>query len=187
MLLDIATAYNKFQFLGYEFLLWLWYASEKEPDVIDYVASVDQSVEVTVGNSMTIEIQGTGYPERVTIKGKDAGFEEAFLAINKGGSIIQANLILKVDDQEFSFDLKGDDFSVRNLKYPPSDITPTNEDEKAGAILEKWFLSGEVFNCLDSLYDRFIEIRLNDELRKDLVSRIGQWVSESIKKEKEAN
>ena len=51
MLLDIATAYNKFQFLGYEFLLWLWYTSEKEPEVISRVAGVNRSVEVTVGNS----------------------------------------------------------------------------------------------------------------------------------------
>lgn len=181
MLLDIATAYNKFQFLGYEFLLWLWYTSEKEPEVISRVAGVNRSVEVTVGNSITIEIQGGGYPERITIKGEDAGFEEAFLAINKGGSIVQINLVFKIENEEFRFTLNGDDFSVRNLKCPPSETSPSTEYEIEGAILEKWFLNSEVFGCLDSLYDHFITIRLTDELRKDLVSKIGQWVSGSIK------
>jgi len=181
MKLDIVTAYNKYQFLGYEFLLWLWYASEKEPKAINYFADVDRSVEITVGNSITIEIQGTGYPEKVIIKREDAGFEEAFLFIKKGGVIAQINLVFKIDDLEFCFDLKGDDFSVRNLRCTSGTMPPPTSDEIEGAILEKWFLNSEVFGCLDFLYDHFIEIRLADELRKNLVSKIGQRVSGSIK------
>ena len=177
MHLDIATAYNKYQFLGYEFLLWLWYASENEADVISRFAGVDHPIEVTVGNSITIEIQGAGYPEKLTIKGEDAGFEEAFLAIDKGGSIVQTNLIFKINDQEFHFDFKGDDFSVRNLKCQPATTAPTAADEIEGALLEKWFLNSLVFNSLDLLYDHFITIRLANGLGKDLVSKINHWVS----------
>ena len=30
-MLDIAVAYNRYAFLGYEFLTWLWFVVEKEP------------------------------------------------------------------------------------------------------------------------------------------------------------
>ena len=33
-MLDIATAYNRYRFLGYEFLTWLWFAMENKPGVL---------------------------------------------------------------------------------------------------------------------------------------------------------
>ena len=32
-MLDLAVAYNRYRFLGDEFLTWLWYTIENDPDV----------------------------------------------------------------------------------------------------------------------------------------------------------
>ena len=34
-MLDVAVAYNRYQFLGEEFLTWLWYVIEKDQNLIN--------------------------------------------------------------------------------------------------------------------------------------------------------
>lgn len=175
--LDVATAWNKYQFLGYEFLLWLWYLSSKVPHMIEEILGKAQ-VEITFGNSITIEIRGEGRPETLTIKGIDAGFEEAFIALAKGGSIVQANMVFAVGEkmQEFSFTLNGDDFSVRSLKCRP-DIESGATDELEGAFIEKSFLTGVLFDAIDALYLDFIARRMA-ETWSTHQSAIREWVQE---------
>lgn len=33
-MLDVSVSYNRYKFLGYEFLTWLWFAIEKDQDNI---------------------------------------------------------------------------------------------------------------------------------------------------------
>ena len=74
-MLDIAVAYNRFKFLGDEFLTWLWFVIEQDPSILRNADPDLTSFEI--GNRVVLEKKHKKAFERITIKGEDAGLEEA--------------------------------------------------------------------------------------------------------------
>ena len=86
-MLDIAVAFNRYRFLGNEFLTWLWFAIDTRGD--DPLTS-----RLSLGNRMVLERRQSGNAvESITIKGDDAGLEEAFMALKKG-ALVTVNLVI---------------------------------------------------------------------------------------------
>ena len=52
-MLDIAVAYNRFKFLGDEFLTWLWFVIEQDPSVLRNADPDLKSFEI--GNRIVLE------------------------------------------------------------------------------------------------------------------------------------
>jgi len=53
-MLDIATAYNKYIFLGNEFLTWIWFLIETDQDISAMLPS-REPVSLEIGNSIVLE------------------------------------------------------------------------------------------------------------------------------------
>ena len=77
-MLDVAVAYNRYKFLGEEFLTWLWYGIEKDQNLFK---NFDQGfVALEVGNRIVFENRRKESAARITIQGEGAGLEEGVLA-----------------------------------------------------------------------------------------------------------
>ena len=100
-MLDVAVAYNRFKFLGDEFLTWLWFIIENDPGYLKNMSPAKPSLEI--GNRIVLENRHQQTVESITIKGDDANLEEGVLALRKGAVVTEMNLCLKSDDQEWRF------------------------------------------------------------------------------------
>ena len=99
-MLDIATAYNKYKFLGNEFLTWIWYLIETGENISDLLG-VKEDISLEIGNSIVLENRlGDKSKERITIKGDQAGLEEGSTALQKGAVVTQINLGLKLGQEQ---------------------------------------------------------------------------------------
>jgi hypothetical protein len=118
-MLDIATAYNKYSFLGNEFLTWLWFMIETGQDITQAIKSKDL-VTIEIGNALVLEnALGDNAKEKITIKGDQAGLEEGTTALKKGARVTEMNLICKLGDEEtYQFTIKGESFNITGLKTP---------------------------------------------------------------------
>ncbi|WP_246803994.1 hypothetical protein [Desulfosarcina cetonica] len=113
-MLDVAVAYNRYKFIGNEFLTWLWFIIDANPD---YLKTVDQTiVALNIGNRIVLENNSNDSSEIITIKGDDAGLEEGILSLRKGAVVIEMNLIYKTENQDWKFSLKGESLSFSGLK-----------------------------------------------------------------------
>ena len=66
-MLDVAVSYNRYKFLGYEFLVWLWFMIEKDPDAVNRM--IGGSGRLQIGNRIVLENRyGQDSKETVTIK-----------------------------------------------------------------------------------------------------------------------
>lgn len=177
--MDIAVAYNKYAFLGSEFLAWLWWASEKDEEAIDDAVRKEESTIITLGNGMTIENDGQGVKakSKITIKGADAGHKEAIIAMSEGGQIKEINLHCTIGDMEFSFTITSDDLSLKGLKTPTIGESKA-QDEIEGAVLEKLSLDRVVFEVLDDLFNYFIDCRLSDNWKDTTLPAMREWLKE---------
>jgi len=173
-MLDIAVAYDRYRFLGYEFLTWLWYLTEKDPDRFQ---KLDPDLAAfDMGNRVVLENMTEDAPqESITIKGDDAGLEEGMLALLKGAVVTEMNMIYKSGDHEWRFNLKGESLNISGLKTPET-APVESEDDMDGAVLEKVYLYEKVLSLIDALYGDFIRLRISDNWANEAAPKISAWI-----------
>ncbi len=115
-MLDVAVAYNRFKFLGDEFLTWLWFVIEHDPAFLKNADPDLTSFEI--GNRIVLEKKHKKTIERITIKGEEAGLEEARVALQNGALVAELNLVYRSAQQKWQFTLKGESLNLSGLKTP---------------------------------------------------------------------
>lgn len=178
-MLDVSVAYEKYKFIGYEFLTWLWFMIETDPEYLHKIQPEITSLDV--GNRLVLENRQTGAIETITIKGDDAGLEEARLSLKKGGMVSEMNLIYRAGDQKWQFTIKGESFHISTLKIP--ETAPAGEVEDGedweGGVLERIFLYEKAIILVRQLYNGFIRLRIQNEWSNRVVPQMKNWISGS--------
>ncbi len=172
-MLDVSVSYNRYKFLGYEYLTWLWFVIDQDQAKI---ASLEpEPVSIEIGNGIVFENKKRGAAESITIKGDDAGLEEGMVALRKGALVTELNLLLKADEQQWQFTLKGESLHFVSFKTPPTGPVESREDLE-GAVLEKAYLCERASQCMDKLFKQFITLRVSDDWSKKVVPRVRKWM-----------
>ena len=173
-MLDVSVSYNRYKFIGHEFLTWLWFVIENDPEKIQAVAKDLDSL--TLGNRIVIENRRNDEVlEAITIKGDDAGLEEGILALKKGAVVTEMNLVQTIGDNIWSYTLKGESFNISSLKTPVVGQVESGDDIE-GAIIEKVYLYEQVIQLIHTLFKSFIKNRLSDKW-PETVNHIKKWIS----------
>ena len=171
-MLDIAIAYNRYKFLGNDFLTWLWFIIETGPKQL---RQLDANLEsITVGNRMVLENTRNNAKETITIKGDNAGMEEGRLAIKKGAVVAEIHLSYKTGAQHFEFNLKGESLNISSLKLPETGPVETPEDLE-GVVLEKIYLIEKVIALVNRLFGHFVHLRLSNTWENQIAAQIHKW------------
>jgi hypothetical protein len=172
-MLDVAVVYNRYKFLGFEFLTWLWYSIEENREVLSAVDS--ELTLLQIGNRLVLENRVQDALESITIKGDDAGLEEGMISLRKGAVVTEMNLICKYGDQEWRLTVKGESFDIAGLKTPESGPVETSEDLE-GRLLEKIFLNEKPIQLMDTLFIHFIRLRISNDWNEHVVPLIRKWL-----------
>lgn len=172
-MLDVAVAYNRYKFIGHEFLTWLWFAIEKEPNLFK---SLDKNfVSLEVGNRIVLENNRKDATERITIKGEGAGLEEGILALQKGALVTELNLEYRSAEMQWQFTVKGESLNVSNLRVPQTGPLQSEEDLE-GVVLEKAFLYDNILQFLEKTFKYFIKLRISNDWRQAVIPRVMRWI-----------
>jgi len=172
-MLDVAVSYNRYKFLGYEFLTWLWFVMEKQSELLRKIDPELMSLEV--GNRIVLENHRKDTEESITIQGDQAGLEEGTLALRKGAVVTELNLVYKSGNHEWRFSVKGESLHLSGLKTPQTGPVENKEDME-GALLEKVFLYEKALALVHNLYKEFVSQRLSPKWEKEVVLQIRKWI-----------
>ena len=172
-MLDVAVAYNRYQFLGEEFLTWLWYVIEKDQNLIknfdkDFVA-------LEIGNRIVFENRRRESGERVTIKGDGASLEEGILTLKKGALVSELNVVFKSAELTWQFTLKGESLNLSSFNLPSTGMPESDEDIE-GFVLEKIFLYDKILKILENIFIHFSKLRLSNRWQTKMVPEIRNWI-----------
>ena len=175
-MLDVAVAYDRYQFLGEEFLTWLWYVIEKDQNLIknfdkDFVA-------LEIGNRIVFENRRRESGERITIKGDGASLEEGILTLKKGALVSELNVVFKSAELTWQFTLKGESLNVSSFNLPNTGMPESNEDIE-GFVLEKIFFYDKILKILENIFIHFVKLRLSNRWQNKMVSEIRNWIQSS--------
>lgn len=173
-MLDIAVAYNRYKFLGDDFLTWLWFMIETEQGRLRKYDT--DLVSLTVGNRLVLENRRNNTKETVTIKGDNASLEEGLVALTKGAVVTEIHLSYKTGTQCWEFSLKGESLNISNLNLPETGPVETPDDLE-GVVLEKVYLIDKIIGLVNNLFTHFIRLRLSDTWDNQTVSLIRKWAT----------
>jgi hypothetical protein len=161
--------------LGQEFLTWLWYRSDTAPG-----AFTDQNgASFSVSMEQRIVVQGGEGDARETasVSGSSSPLREARFGLGTGKKVSRALVCLEKDGMEFQLNLRAEDFCLGSLRTPKLDRNDGDDDPDA-LLLEKIYLMETCAGLLDSLYARFLKVRLSRNWR-DEVALLGQWMTKT--------
>lgn len=172
-MLDVSVSYNRYKFLGHEFLTWLWYMIETDQGGIQRGAKGASTL--SLGNRIMLENRKGDTAETITIMGDEAGLEEGMLALRKGALVTELNLLFRTGDNQWRFTIKGESLHLVGLKGPKTGSVEAQEDLE-GAVLEKVYLCQQAVQFMDGVFQQFIVLRVADGWDKKVVPHMKKWI-----------
>ncbi|MCP4161192.1 MAG: hypothetical protein GY760_14050 [Deltaproteobacteria bacterium] len=162
-MIDVSIAYDRYKFLGHEFLTWLLFKIE------------EQETDLEVGSKVVFEKTVDESVERITINGDEAGLEEGKIALSKGSKVTEIELVFKSGEYQWRFTIQGESFNFKGLKAPSTESLK-NKDEYEGAILEKHYLNTKVMDYIKSKYKEFLGLRISNDWWV-VAKNLSHWIS----------
>ncbi|MCI0680975.1 MAG: hypothetical protein L0Y71_02625 [Gemmataceae bacterium] len=160
---------NNRDFLGNEFVLWLWFHLANEADVIPLGDKSD--VAVMMARTLVLECPlGQTGRESISSDGP-AKLPEALRAIQAGKLPRKAGLTMARHDQQYEFTLHAESLAVTGARLP----APEAEDDRARQEERVTQLRG-LLETLDLLYAAFLQRRLGDDWSKE-TARMKKWLA----------
>ncbi|WP_029898098.1 hypothetical protein [Desulfohalovibrio reitneri] len=159
--------------LGQEFLTWLWFRSEMDnglfatPDGHNFTVFMDQRVQVQGGEG--------DEKETAVVTGAHARMAEAKMGLRRGKKVGKAQLKFDQDGEEWTVQVKAEDFALGSMKPPK--VEKTSDDDPDAVFLEKLFLIENCLTFLDTLYTRFLDLRLSPNKWEEEVSSFRHWLA----------
>lgn len=156
-------------FLGNEFLLWLWYQLECETDTIKLAD--DSEVAVMIARTLTLECPRaqTGY-ETITSDGPTR-LPEARRAIQAGKLPRKAGLTLVRHDASYEFTLHAETLGIGSARLP----APEEAEEDRARLEGRANQIRHLIETVDLLYDAFGQRRFSADWPKEL-AKIQKWL-----------
>jgi hypothetical protein len=155
-------------FLGNEYLLWLWYALETAGDEI--VLSDGTEATVMLANSLALECpRGQTGKESITHEGPSR-LPESRRAIQSGKLPRKVGLIVNRHDMQYELTLHAETLAVGSARLP----APEASEERA-RLEERITQIRHLVETLDLLYDAFGQKRASDDWSKEL-GRMQKWL-----------
>lgn len=160
---------NSRDFLGNEFLLWLWFQLEGDSDTIRLADDSEAAVMLT--RTLVLECP-RGQTGRETIA-SDAPthLPEARRAIQTGKLPRKVGLMVVRHEQPYEFTLQAETLAVSGLRLP----APEAVEERA-RLEERVTQLRHFLETLDLLYDAFGRKRTSDEWPREL-ARMQKWLA----------
>jgi hypothetical protein len=160
---------NSRDFLGNEFLLWLWFALDGESDAIGLADGSEAAV--LLCRTLLLECPRAQTGRETITSDAPTRLPEARRAIQSGKLPRKLGLTVSRHDQQYEFTLHAETLAVSGCRLP----APQAAEERA-RLEERVTQLRHLLETLDLLYDAFGHKRASDEWPQEL-ARMQKWLA----------
>jgi hypothetical protein len=165
---------KNYEFLGREFLLWIWFKSETSGG--RYSLEKDIGVELWVDRKIVLQKDDDEGSEKVTCTGDNPHLREARFALRENKQVTESRLRLIIEENEYSFALDSAWMNLKSFKSPK--VRQDTKDDPEGVFYEKVYFIDQALSTLDKVYHQFIDIRLSPEWKESELPVILKWIGQ---------
>lgn len=158
-------------FLGNEFLLWLWHATQQSGVIQTQIGTV------TVMFDRTLQLDcvfGQSGKDTLTATGPTR-MPEAIDALRTGKAPRKAGLIVDCPAGQFNLTLTGESLAISSLKLPEIE----KADTARTLFEERITLLRDFQNAVDAMYSTFLTARITGW--ENTVGTIRKWIATGVK------
>ncbi|HNZ04721.1 MAG TPA: hypothetical protein PLZ31_08405 [Myxococcota bacterium] len=166
--ITMADKLHRTEFLGREFLTWLFFRSCRDRENI----TVDgASYRVHFERMMTLDGENPA-TEMSTIKvDEPSQSDEVLLSLKLGKKVSRCRMIITVDGVDYTTGFDSATLSFKSLKMPA-----VKGSEMADIVDEKMELTNAVEDALHSLFVHFVRLRLDSDTWDREAGEIADWI-----------
>jgi len=161
------------EFLGREFLLWIWYNSEIRGGTYKLK---DGDVELWVDKKIVLRHDDDEGSEKIICTGDNPHLKEARFALSENKQVTESQLRLKIEDNEYSFTLDSEWMNLKGFKTPK--VMQDVDDDPDGIFYEKMYLIEQAVSALDTIFTQFIKLRTSPEWDESEKPALLKWISQ---------
>lgn len=172
--MQIIKKMKETEFLGREFILWLWFRSEIKGGVFD-LGEGDRA-ELWLAGKMTLCSDTDRGTDTMTCSGSSAFMREARFALADRKTIKKAAVKLTFHNSEWAFVIDSEWMNFRSFKTPP--VIQNREEDPEGLFYEKVLLTEQAVKVMDRILGLFIKIRLSSDWEEEELPAMKKWINE---------
>ncbi len=159
-------------FLGREFLTWLWFKSESQNHKIKLKDLGE--FQLFIDNKIVLSSASGSVRENSLKGGSPAYAQEATAALSAGKMLQEAKFILQNHELHWSFSISAEDLSLKSIRLP--NVTKdTSKEHFAQRIAYGRMLN----DIIDELYKEYMDLRLTDRFKQE-AELIQEWLMNKI-------
>lgn len=158
-------------FLGNEFLIWLWFKTETDDET--FPLSDKSDVAVMLAQSLVLECPLAQYGKETITSDGPTRLPEARRAIQSGKLPRKVGMILVRHSHQYELVLHAESLAITGARLP----APESDEDRA-RLEERVDQLRHLLETLDLLYEAFILERARDQWTKEL-ARMQQWLQET--------
>lgn len=162
------------QFLGREFLVWLWFRAETDRGL--FALGGKGAAELWFDGKMTLQSESERGVETITCAGNTSNMKEARFALAEDKEVVQATVKLVISDSQWSFVLDSTWMNFNTFRSPK--VMQDRGEDPEGIFYEKIFLIEEAVSAMDEIYSSFIKLRLSPEWIDHECPALVKWIRE---------
>lgn len=155
-------------FLGNEYLLWLWYQLDCESDTL--TLSDDSEVAVMLARTLSLECPRAQTGKETIQSDGPTRLPEARRAVQAGKLPRRVGLTIVRHDQQYDLTLAAETLAVSGARLP----APEASEERA-RLEERVTALRSFLETLDLLFDSFARVRLSEHWPKEL-AKMQKWL-----------
>ena len=160
--------------IGEDFLTWLWFKSEKNNGM--FTSTTNEVFSITMGDKIVVTGGEGEFKESAMSSGKNSSFKEAKQGLKTGKKVCSAKIIIEYNGEEWSFQIKSEDFSLTSFKTPKVAKNIQEDEDPDGAFFEKIYLIEKGLELLDDVFSQFLKLKL-DETWDEELEEMKNWIN----------
>ncbi len=162
------------EFLGREFLAWLWFRSETSNGRFEL--GEGKLVELWFDRRIVLQSEEEEGVEKIVCTGDNPHLKEARYALSENKKITEAMVKLAIGDSEWTFVLDSTWLNFKNMKTPKTMVDKQEDPE--GLFYEKYFLVDQAVAAIDGLLASFVRLRTSPEWEETELPALLAWIRE---------
>jgi len=171
---DISS--QSFEFLGREFLTWLWFKSEERNGSVMIPGFGD--IEIVFLRRLVFESGDGDYSETIVCRGFRTDLKEGKTALREGKKIKEARIKLGMGSEEWEFTFKADSFRFQSMALPAHPAFDEEEKDAEAQLIDRIGMTETAVGTMERLFHLFISERLAPTWRSETLPRIQAWFTD---------
>jgi recombination associated protein RdgC len=174
--MDILELLSTREFLGREFLTWVWFKSETQAGC--FAPEGVKPFELWLDDRVTLESEGEEKVQQVICQGPDSNLTEARHALMEGKKVTRARMKMFQGEEEWVFTLDAAWLNFRSLKTPK--VMADVQEDPQGLFFERLLLIQKVVDSLEALFMEFVRLRISQEWNAEELPAFRNWIKKSL-------